>query len=251
MTLRELASLIDGLVFGNDLIHINMISPIESPKEDSILYVEKEKCIDIALNSPAAAILIPKNIILPNTNKPFIQVKDGKLAFIKVLSCFNKQQIFIEGIHNSVIIGNNVSIGNRLSIMAYTVIGDNVIIEDDTIIYPHCYIASNVHIGKGCIIHSNVTIERGSILGKNNIIYSGAVIGSDGFGYHDAEDIRYKIPQIGIVQTGDNVEIGANSTIDRATLGVTFIDSNTKIDNLVQIAHNCKIGKNCYIASQT
>ncbi len=251
MTLKELGEKLDGQVFGDDQVEVFDVSSIDFPKSGTIVYIEKEKHIHEVLNSSATAILISKTISIPTTHKPILQVKDGKLAFIQLLKHFNAVHSPLEGIHPTAILGDDVSIGQRVSIMAYCIIEDNVKIEDDAIIYPHCFIGFMSHIGKGSILHSRVTIERGSILGKRNIISSGVVLGSDGFGYYDdVEGERHKIPQVGIVETGDDVEIGANTTIDRATLDKTYIGSNTKIDNLVQIGHNCFIGEDCYIAGQ-
>ena len=144
----------------------------------------------------------------------------------------------------SAVINKNISIGD------FSVISENAEIGSNTIIYPNCYIGRNVKIGEHCLIYPNVTIREDIIVGNNVIIHSGTVIGSDGFGYVPENNTLKKIPQIGIVEIGDNVEIGANVTIDRATTGKTLIGKGTKIDNLVQIAHNVQIGENSIIVAQ-
>ncbi len=252
MTLKELGKKLDGQVFGDSEVEVFNVSSIDFPKTETIVHIEKEKQVNLVLKSPATALLLSDTIPIPKTHKTILQVKDGKSSFIALLKLFNNVLPPSEGIHPTAILGDNVIIGDGVCIMAYCDIQDEAVIESDVIIYPHSFIGSMSHIGKETILYSRVTIERGSILGKRNIISSGVVLGSDGFGYYD--DImgeRHKIPQVGIVETGDDVEIGANTTIDRATIDKTCIGSNTKIDNLVQIGHNCIIGEDCYIAGQT
>ncbi len=250
MTVHDIAVLIDGEIIGDSNIPVFSICPLNEPSEGAIVYIEKEKNIHKIINSPVSAILLPHNIPTPHTTKPIIKVNDHKLAFIKLLNYFDNIFNFSKTIHTSCSINDSSSIGQDVCIMENTIIQDHVIIDDNVTIYPNCFIGSYVQIKQGTIIYPNSTIYKGTIIGENNIIHSGAVIGSDGFGYHDSEGIRYKIPHIGIVETEEDVEIGANTAIDRATIGKTFIGKGTKIDNLVQIAHNCKIGEYCYIAGQ-
>jgi len=255
MRLQDIANMIEGELCGDKNIEISMLSPIESPSEGTILYVEKSKYLITALASSVAALLVPTDMNLPPTTKSIIKAKNAKLAFIKLLSHFEQKQnlsrSILQTIHPTAIIGDHVCIDESVTIMAYAVVMANVTIKADVIIYPHSTIGQDSYIGQGTVIHSHVVLEKGTILGKHNIIYAGAVIGSDGFGYYDSDEKRYKIPQLGIVETGDYVEIGANTTIDRGTIGKTLIGSHTKIDNLVQIAHNSVIGERCYIAAQT
>lgn len=252
MTLKEIANIVNGKIIGDETVIVKTLSPIEFPESQTLLYVENEKLLDKALKSDASALLIPESIPPPDTNKGVITVSNGKRAFIKLLSYFENIENNLQnsGIDPSVIIGNRISIGENVTIYPGCILMDNISIGDNVTIYPNTTIYHDVQVGSGTKIHANVVLNKGTILGENNIIYSGVVIGSDGFGYHDDGNIRYKIPQIGIAETGDHVEVGSNSTIDRGTLGKTFIGSGTKIDNLVQIAHNCIIGKNCYIAAQ-
>ncbi len=250
MTLKEIAHLVNGKLFGNENTNIYGISSPQEPKKNTIVYIENKSYLSTVINSPASALLLSSDIDYNFINKNIVRVRDGKLAFIKILDYFKKKVDFDKEVHPTAIIDSNVSLGKNVTIMAYSTIMDNAIIDDDVIIYPHCFIGKGVHIKEKTTIHANVVIERECIIGKNNIIHSGAVIGSDGFAYYDTDNKRYKIPHLGIVELDDNVEIGSNTSIDRATIGKTFIGSGTKIDNLVQIAHNCSIGKNCYIAGQ-
>jgi len=250
MTAAELADILTGTVIGNSDTLITQVAPLDHPVDNSIIYVEKEHSLPKALTSPANVILLPHTIAIPTTTKTIIHCHNAKTAFIRLLELFQPHDHLQEGVHPTAHIGNNVSLGKRVKVLPYAVISDHVTLGSDTVIHPHCHIGTHCHIGSGTVIYAGSRVERGTILGKNNIIQCGAVIGSEGFGYLDSEGQRLKVPQIGIVRTGDHVEIGANTTIDRATIGETTVGSHTKIDNLVQIAHNCQIGDMCYIASQ-
>lgn len=250
MLLTFIAKELDATIVGESNLNIDMIGSYDNPKKNYIAYAENTKIFKDLLESDISAIIISEEFPIPNTNKPLLRVKNGKLAFIKALQLFHETKLPQECIHSTAMINPTVKLGKEIEIMAYVVIEEGSIIEDQVIIYPFTYIGKNCHIKKQSIIHSNVSIHSNTIIGKNNIIHSGVVLGADGFGFYDDDKIRYKIPQLGIVETESHVEIGANTTIDRATLGKTLIGSGTKIDNLVQIAHNCKIGRNCFITSQ-
>lgn len=247
----ELAKLIDAKIIGNENPDIVMISPLNDPKEKHIAYAENKKALERLIHSNISAIIVPDHLELAlDIKKTFLIVKNGKLAFIKCLQLFEEEYQIQNRIHSTAIIHPSVEIAANIDIMSYVVIEEGSIIEENVVLYPFTYIGKNCHIKKNTLIHSHSAIHHNSVIGENNIIHSGAVIGADGFGYHDEKTIRYKIPQLGSVETESHVEIGANSTIDRATLGKTLIGAGTKIDNLVQIAHNCTIGKNCFITSQ-
>ncbi len=248
MKLSEIARIINGKMFGED-VDIQGVGNLSEMTEEDIVYVEKTAYLNKALESKAKALIINEKIT-EEISKPCIKVEDTKEAFARTLSIFNPTHKIKPSIHKNAFIGENCSISDKAAIMANAVVMDNVTIEDDVIVYPNSVIENNVFVGRNTIIHSGVVIGERCIIGEGNIIFSGVVIGSDGYGYHDNKNGRHKIPQIGIVETGKRVEIGANTTIDRATVGKTFIDDDTKIDNLVQIAHNCRIGKRCYIVAQ-
>jgi UDP-3-O-[3-hydroxymyristoyl] glucosamine N-acyltransferase len=181
---------------------------------------------------------------------PQIKVKNPRLAMLKILKEFASVYEPPKGIHPSVVAGKDVQIGKGVSIQAFVTLGDHVSVGDNVILFPGVYIGNNCSIGEGSIIYPSVTLYPHSKVGKRVIIHSGAVIGSDGFGYVPKDEGYEKVPQIGSVVIEDDVEIGANATIDRGAIGATTVKKGTKIDNLVHIAHNCVIGEHCAIAGQ-
>jgi UDP-3-O-[3-hydroxymyristoyl] glucosamine N-acyltransferase len=256
-SLSEIAELVSGTVEGDKDIIIKGISSLEDAKESDIVIFYDLKLINELLNSKCSALIIPENIrsnVIVNSKitKSKIIVKNARIALKKVLDLFygDKEQSPFQGIDKTSVIHPESRIGKNVNIGAYVVIEKNVTIDNDVIIYPFCYIGMNVKIGKKCILYPNVSVYKDTIIGDNVVIHSGTVIGSDGFGYVTLEKEHMKILQVGIVEIGDNVEIGANVAIDRSTLGKTIIGSGTKIDNLVHIAHSVQIGKNCLIAGQ-
>ncbi|MCS7231695.1 MAG: UDP-3-O-(3-hydroxymyristoyl)glucosamine N-acyltransferase [Elusimicrobiota bacterium] len=247
--LKEIAKIIDGEIYGDENIEIININEIENAQEREICVLRDIKKKDLLRNTKAAAVVVPQKI--EDLKISQIVVDDIELAFIKLLNIvFEEKQKFYKGIHSTVILGYNVKIGKNVSIGPYCVIEENVEILDNTKITSFVYIGRNVKIGKNVIIYPNVTIKEDTIIGNNVIIHSGTVIGSDGFGYVKRDNTYKKIPQIGKVVIEDDVEIGANVTIDRATISETKIAKGTKIDNLVHIAHNVKIGENVLILAQ-
>ena len=230
---------------------VDGISDITNPQKGTIVVAEKPKLLKKALESECSVVVIPKRIV-PDVipPKPLIVVEDARLALIELLNLFARKYNFKPQIAYRTTIYPKAFIGWNVVIMANAVIMDYAVIEENVIIYPNVVVEPYARIGANTIIYPNVVIKEGTKIGRNNIIHAGAVIGSDGFGFYDKNGKRYKIPQIGIVVTEENVEIGANTCIDRATIGETRIGANTKIDNLVQIGHNVKVGKNCYIVGQ-
>ncbi len=182
--------------------------------------------------------------------KNFILVENPRLAFIQLIPKFYPQDLPEAGIHPTAWIHPQAKVGERVSIGAGVYIESEAIIGDDSIIFPKVYLGKGSQIGKNCLIYPQVVIRENCILGDRVILQSGVVVGGDGFGYERSRDVYLKVPHVGKVVLEDDVEVGANSTIDRATLGETRIGSGTKIDNLVMIAHNVKIGKNCIIVAQ-
>ncbi|PMQ01849.1 MAG: UDP-3-O-(3-hydroxymyristoyl)glucosamine N-acyltransferase [Dictyoglomus sp. NZ13-RE01] len=247
MWLREIAEIIGGELRGEDL-WIEKVSTWDRAGERDLIFVFEEKSIKDGEKSKAKAMVIPK--ISYSSEKSLVLVDNPKLAFAKILRYFD-WHFFPSHIHPTSILGENVKIGKDVGIGAYTVIGNNVIIGDNTKIYPHVTIGNDVIIGSNVTIYPNVSIYDHCIIGNNVIIHSGSVIGSDGFGYVWDGNNHVKIPHIGKVIIEDDVEIGANCTIDRGTIDETVIGKGTKIDNLVTIAHNVKIGENCIIVGQS
>ncbi len=248
-TLKEIAQLIEGELIGNPDIVITGISGIKEAKEGDITFLANPKYFHLMKTTKASAIITSKDIT--DSKKPLIRTENPSLAFAKVVSLVAPNDIrHPKGIHPTAIIDETARLGKNISVGAYTIIEKGVEIGDNSIIYGGCYIGHYTHIGSDCLIYPNVSIRERIEIGSRVIIHSGAVIGSDGFGFATVKGVQEKIPQIGTVVIEDDVEIGANVTIDRARFDKTVIGKGTKIDNLVQIAHNVVIGKNCIIVAQ-
>ncbi len=247
-TVGELAALVDGYVEGDGATLISGISSIEDAQFGDVTYAENARLLSTAERSEASAVIAPQSS--PAIQKPIIRVKNPRFAFAQVLRIFAPEPKVYKGIHPTALIGENVTLGKNVSIHANSVIGENVTIGDNTVIYPFVYIGDDVQIGNNCVIYPQVVLHDNTELGTCVVIHSGSILGTDGFGYMFIEDRHYKIPQIGRVIVGDDVEIGANVTIDRARTGCTRIGSGCKIDNLVHIGHNCTIGEHCVIVAQ-
>lgn len=244
--LKKLIELLDCEVKGDlSLEYISGLSPFFQAKESEITFASDEKFLKKLSETKARVIIVP-DVDLPMLNKTYLVVKQNpRILMPKLLSFFKRgRKKFEKNIETSSQIGNNVEIASNVYI------GHNVIIEDEVVIYPNVTICEGAKIGKGTIIYPNVTIREFCEIGKNCVLQPGAVIGSDGFGFVKVNGNNTKIEQIGRVILEDNVEIGANTTVDRGAIGDTVIKKYTKIDNLVQIAHNDIVGENCLIISQ-
>ncbi len=248
-TLREIAELIKGEVVGDDNIVITGVAGIKEAYEGDITFLANPKYFPLIDKTRASAIITSRDI--KKTPKPIIRTDNPSLAFAKIISLIVPPAVtHPKGIHPTAILGKDAVIGQNVAIGAYAVIEDDVSIGDNTIIYAGCYIGHHTKIGSDTLIYANVSIREQATIGRRVIIHSGTVIGSDGFGFVTIKGLHHKIPQIGTVQIGDDVEIGANVTIDRARFDKTIIGSGTKIDNLVQIAHNVVVGENSIIVAQ-
>lgn len=250
----QLCQLLKGQLIGNSDILIEGIEGIEFAKESELTFYGNPKYKKYFDSSDSDCIITYPQENLPNDNsKAYIIVENPYLEFVKFLIFLDNSRKLSRRIpQDNQMISSSAKISKSSIIYAGTFIGENVEIGDDSIIYPNSVIMDNSVIGKDSIIHSNATIYSDCIIGDNCIIHSGAVIGSDGFGYLEDDKSQYhKIPQLGNVIIENNCEIGANTTIDRATVGSTIIKSGVKIDNLVHVAHNCIIGENTGIAAQT
>ncbi|MFN3967238.1 MAG: UDP-3-O-(3-hydroxymyristoyl)glucosamine N-acyltransferase [Endomicrobiia bacterium] len=255
LTLEEINNIVNGTILNppEKKLKITGVASLELAEENEISIYSDKRFLKQFLDTKAGAVIIAENLIdndlISKIKKPLIKVKNAQLAFIEILKIIEKEKKHIEeGIHKTAIISKNVQIDQNVNIGAYVVIEENVKIGKNTTILPQCFIGKNTKIGDSCFIYPQVVIREDTEIGSNVIIHSGTVIGSDGFGYVKILETgeHKKIPQVGSVLIEDNVEIGSNVTIDRATTGKTIIGEGTKIDNLVQIAHNVKIGKNCY-----
>jgi len=227
---------------------------IETARRGEVTFVANDKYVKFLASTEASLVIVHHSVNVDEFIRKivFLKVNDPYSAFVFLLQKFaTPRTIAAKGIAPSALIGQGVTVGEGVSIGSYAVIGDQCSIGNNCVIGAHTVLMHNVVIGDDTSLFPSVTCYDGTIVGKRVIIHSGSVIGADGFGFAPQKDGSYvKIPQMGIVEIGDDVEIGANSTIDRATMGSTIIGNGVKIDNLVQIAHNCRIGDHTVIASQ-
>ncbi|MCD6413034.1 MAG: UDP-3-O-(3-hydroxymyristoyl)glucosamine N-acyltransferase, partial [Elusimicrobia bacterium] len=246
MKLSQIAEKIGAVLEGADA-EVTGIAGIDSAGEGDITFVSNPKYFSKLKSTKAAAVIVPEGIAC---EKPRLVSKNPYLAFEKALSILKKTfRPPPPGVSPSAMVLSD-GIPSSVSVGAFSFVSKGVKLGENVVIMPNVFIGENVEIGDASVIFPQVVIREDVKIGKNTVIHSGSVIGSDGFGYVDEGFRRVKIPQTGTVVIGDNVEIGAGVTIDRATLEVTEIGDGTKIDNLVQIAHNVKIGKNCVIVAQ-
>lgn len=251
MTVQEVADLIGGKVEGDGGTPINGASGIKEAQSGDVTFLANSRYQSLLKETNATAIIVTSDIAIPK-GKIAIRHESPSLAFAKIMEYLGPEPItYPPRIHPTAIIGKNVKLGKNISIQPYVVIEDDVVIGDNTTIGAGVFVGQDAKIGRDTFIYPRVTIRERIILGNRCIIHSGAVIGSDGFGYAIVRGIHHKIPQIGTVVIEDDVEIGANVTIDRARFDKTWIKKGTKIDNLVQIAHNVVIGENSIIVAQT
>lgn len=249
IALGEIAEIVEGELDGDRALRITGAGTIESAREGDIAYLDKAQRLAQGENSLASALIVPTET--PRRRKPLIRTADPRFAFSRVLAIFAPELRVYPGIHPSAEVGDNLRAGRDVSIGALAHVGCNVTLGDGTIIAPQAFIGDDVNIGANTIIHAAAVVHDRTTIGDDCIIHSGAVIGADGFGYLPTEEGPRKVPQIGSVIIGNRVEVGANATIDRATVAATIIGDCTKIDNLAHIAHNCIIGRNCIICGQT
>jgi UDP-3-O-[3-hydroxymyristoyl] glucosamine N-acyltransferase len=250
LRLSEIADYLGGEFVGCGDLEIRGIALPDEAGPSDIVYIEKQKYLEGASNSRAGAFLIDKRFSL-NRSRPFIATASPRIAFIKLLQLFQPRNVHAPGIHPTVIVGSECRIDSSATIMAGCVLGDRVVIEQSAVIHPLCFLGSGVKIGAGSVLHPNVVVEHDCQVGKRCVLKPGVVLGADGFGYHDEGATRYRIPHLGRAVLGDGVELGANTTVDRAILGATYVGDETKVDNLVQIGHNCSIGSKCYLVAQS
>jgi len=251
LAIKDIAQFLQGEIVGDEGLHILGVSKIDQGIQGTLSFLANPKYEEHLESTEASAILVSKERELPKNGKSFIQVDDPYLAFCKVMNqYFNPIQQYF-GVSESAHIDPSADIAEGVYIGANAVIEADVRIEAGVKIFPNTFIGSGSVIGEDTVIHPNTSVYRDSIIGKRTIIHSGTVIGSDGFGHAPQKDGTYvKIPQIGNVVIGDDVEIGSNCSIDRATIGSTVIEDGCRLDNLIQVAHNVVIGANTVIAGQ-
>lgn len=247
--LSEIAEIVDGVVIGDPTLTIVALSPINDIALNALVFAEGADNIKLAEASPAMAILVNHHV--EPCNKPLIRVHSPFKAFIKLLNHFYPAPIPPQGIHPTAIISETAVLGVGCSIGPYVVIESGTILGNNCVIKSHVHIGHHVVLGDEVVINPHVTIYDNAKLGSRVCIHASSVIGSDGFGYTNIDGEHMKVPHAGSVILGDDVEIGANTVIDRATLGATVIGDGTKIDNLVQVAHSVKLGKHNILCAFT
>jgi len=247
-TLQELADHLGGTVRGDGSVKINGLAPLEGATSDKVTFLANPKYAAKVGETKAGGVLMAPGG--ESYGRNVIELANPYLGFAKLLTLFYTQPHPALGVFPEAVIGTNVTLGEGISIYPGAVVGNNVVIGDRVVIHPGAVIYDGVVIGDDCVIHANAVVRERCRLGKRCKLQPGAVVGSDGFGYAPDGASYYPIPQIGIVVLEDDVEIGANATVDRAALEVTLIRRGTKLDNLVQVAHNCQIGEDCMIVSQ-
>lgn len=252
-TAKQIAEILDGVVVGNPSAEVCKLAKIEEGIKGSLTFLSNAKYNNYIYSTEATITIVNKNFEPEQeVATTMIKVDDAYQSFSKLLEYYNQVKLMKSGIEQPSVISENVIYGENLYLGSFCYIGKNVTIGKNVKIYPNTFIGDNVLIGDNCVFFAGVRVYSETEIGNNCTIHSGSIIGSDGFGFAPHDDGTYsKIPQIGNVILEDNVEVGACTTIDRATLGSTIIRKGVKLDNQIQIAHNVEIGENTVIAAQT
>lgn len=252
---QQIATLLNGTIEGNPDVMVSQLSKIEEGNAESISFLANPKYEQYLYDSKAAIVVVNEEQLLEpgkTVTPTLIRVKNAYQAFSELLKMYENFRSDKVGREDYSFVHSSARIGDNHYIGAFSYIGKEVVIGDNTKIYPQVFIGDGVKIGDNCKIFPGVKICHDCVIGNNVVVHAGTVIGSDGFGFAPREDGTYgKVPQIGNVHVEDDVEIGSNATIDRATLGSTIIRKGAKLDNLIQIAHNVEIGKNTVVAAQS
>jgi UDP-3-O-[3-hydroxymyristoyl] glucosamine N-acyltransferase len=250
---EQIAGILEGTIVGNPNIEVSKLSKIEEGTEGSLTFLANPKYKSYIYSTKASITIVNLDFEPDEAlTTTLIKVKDAYKSFTRLLEYYNQIKLNKTGIEQPSYISDSVSIGENIYVGAFSYIGENVKIGNNVKVFPNAYIGDNVIIGNNSIIFSGAKIYSDCIIGNNCVINSGVIIGADGFGFvPDEKGEYYKVPQIGNVILEDNVDVGAGTTIDRATLGSTIIRKGVKLDNQIQIAHNVEIGKNTVIAAQT
>jgi len=250
-TAKQIADFIGGRVEGNADAAVNTFAKIEEGKQGAISFLSNPKYTHYIYETESTIVLVNDDLELEHEVKPtLIRVKNAYEAVAKLLQLYTSMKPKKTGIDPKASIAASAKIGENVYVGPFAVVGEGAEVGDGTQIYPNTVIGDGAKLGKGCLIYPNVTIYEGCRLGNNVTIHAGSVIGADGFGFAPNVEGYEKIPQIGIVIIEDDVEIGANTCIDRSTMGQTIIHKGVKLDNLIQVAHNCEIGENTVMSAQ-
>lgn len=252
-TAAQIAVILEGEVEGNPEIEVSKLSKIEEGGPESLSFLANPKYTQFIYTTKASIVIVNKIFkVEKEINSTLIRVEDAYKSFSKLLEYYNQVKMNKTGIESPVFISKSAIYGENIYIGAFAYLGENIKIGNNTKIYPNVYIGDNVTIGDNVILFSGAKIYSDTIIGDNCVIHSSAILGADGFGFAPNEKGEFiKVPQTGNVIIEDNVDVGAATSIDRATLGSTIIRKGVKLDNHIQIAHNVEIGKNTVIAAQT
>lgn len=247
-TLKELAEYLGGDLRGNGDVLITGVAGLDDAQECHISFLANQKYAARVLTTKAGAVLLPPGV--ESHGRSAIVLTNPYLGFAKLVTLFHVHPLQVKGIMAGAFVGVGVIMGEEVTIYPGAFVGDGVKLGDRVTLFPGVAVYDGAEVGSDTVLHANVSVRERCRIGDRVIIHNGTVVGSDGFGYALDGKGHYKIPQVGIVIIEDEVEIGANTTIDRAALGATVIRRGSKIDNLVQIAHNCVVGEHCIIVSQ-
>ncbi len=251
-TAQQLAEVLNGTVEGNPQASVSKLSKIEEGDADSLTFLANPAYTQFIYSSKAAIAVVNNDFVAERPlTLTLIRVENAYTAFSALLEIYNQIKLNKTGISEKAFISESAKIGSNVYIGALAFIGENAVIGNNVKIYPQCYVGDNVQIKDNTTLYASVTLYSDTLIGSNCIIHSGVVLGADGFGFVQQADLSHKkVAQIGNVVIEDDVEIGANTCIDRATLGSTIVHKGCKLDNLIQIGHNCEIGENSIVISQ-
>lgn len=251
LTVAQIAEMVGGAVKGDGSVVIEGAASLAEATEKDISFLGNAKYTSQMKTTRAGALIVSPDI--DTDGKPSVVLKNPPYGWAKVLEHLGRERLKhpAPGVHPSAVVAKSAKLGKNVSIGAHCVVEEGAVIGDNTILYPQCYVGADSRVGSDCLFYPQVSVRERVNIGDRCIFHSGVVLGSDGFGFTFHQGKHYKIPQVGTVEVGNDVEVQANSTIDRAATGSTRIGSGTKIDNLVQIAHNVEIGENCLIVALT
>lgn len=249
LTVKELAERLSCLFEGDGTVVITGVAELDKAGQGDLVFCAKPKFMPSLETTNASAVILPPGLKFDRI--PVLRAEDQHLAFVRATEIFHRPYRPEPGIHPAAVIAASAKLGKDVSIGAFSVVGDEAEIGEGTVLFPHVTVYPRVKIGAATVVHSNTALREGVRIGSRVIIHNGVVIGADGFGYIKGQDgAHIKIPQIGTVVIEDDVEIGANTTIDRAALGETIIRRGAKIDDLVMVAHNVEVGENAILIAQ-
>jgi UDP-3-O-[3-hydroxymyristoyl] glucosamine N-acyltransferase len=251
LTAGVIADILGGSVDGDPKVEVSTVSPIDKGFPGSLSFLANPKYNDCLATTEASAVIIQKDLEVSEFKTTLIRVDDPLSSFAVLLQKYDEINRPKPGIHSNAIIAESAKVGANASIAAGAVIGENAVIGDNCIVGPQAVIEQESRLGNNCFLHAGAKVLHHCILGNGCTLHAGVTIGSDGFGFAPSDSEYSKVPQVGNVVLEDDVEIGSNTTVDRATMGSTILRKGVKLDNLIQVAHNVEIGEHTVIAAQT